>query len=224
VAYWWTRYREVRLQALPARSTESVTLGRIAIQNAAGWMKGRKMKKFSLLVLAVALVISFGAGQAVAQGPQGAGASVAAGSAPSSSSNSSHSLNPIKWVKKSHKPAEDTAAKDEQGKKLNDKLQSQGLLSANTDLKTACGNFKTQENCVAALHVSHNLGVDFNCLKSDLTGVQTSADMSGCKGTAGTKAMSLSSAIHAIKPEANAKAEAKNAEKQAHDDLTAAGA
>jgi len=182
------------------------------------------MKKFSLLVLAVALVIFFVAGQAVAQGPQGAGASVAAGSAPSSSSNSSHSLNPIKWVKKSHKPAEDPAAKDEQGKKLNDKLQSQGLLPANTDLKTACGNFKTQENCVAALHVSHNLGVDFNCLKSDLTGVQTSADMSGCKGTAGTKAMSLSSAIHAIKPEANAKAEAKNAEKQAHDDLTAAGA
>ena len=181
------------------------------------------MKKFCLLVAVFALIISFGAGQVNAQGPQGAGASIAAGSAPSSGSHSGHSLNPVKWVKKSHKNADDPDAKNEQEKKLNDKLQSQGLLPANTDLKTACSNFKTQEECLAALHVSHNLGVEFNCLKSDLTGVQTSADMSGCKGTAGTKAMSLPHAIHAIKPEANAKNEAKNAEKQAHDDLTAAG-
>lgn len=181
------------------------------------------MKKFWLSVIVFALVISFGAAQASAQGPQGAGASIAAGSAPSSSSSSGHSLNPVKWVKKSHKPADDPNAKNDQDKKLNDKLQSQGLLPANTDLKTACSNFKTQERCLAALHVSHNLGVEFGCLKSDLTGVQTSADMSGCKGTAGTKAMSLTSAIRAIKPEANAKNEAKNAEKQAHDDLTAAG-
>lgn len=187
-------------------------------------MKGQKMKKFVLVVSVVALVIFFGTAQANAQGPQGAGASIAAGSAPSNSSHSGHSLNPVKWVKKSHKPADDPDAKNEQDKKLNDKLQSQGLLPANTDLKTACSNFKTQEECVAALHVSHNLGVEFNCLKSDLTGVQTSADMSGCRGTAGTKAMSLPGAIHAIKPEANAKNEAKNAEKQAHADLTAAGA
>jgi hypothetical protein len=187
--------------------------------------EAKKMKKLGLFVLVIAMVISFGAGRANAQGPQGAGASIAAGSAPSNNSHSSgHSMNPIKWVKKGHKPADDPDAKNEQDKKLNDKLQSQGLLPANTDLKAACSNFKTQEECVAALHVSHNLGVEFNCLKSDLTGVQTSADMSGCKGTAGTKAMSLSSAIHAIKPEANAKNEAKNAEKQAHADLTAAGA
>jgi hypothetical protein len=187
-------------------------------------MKGQKMKKVFFIVAVFALVIFFGTTQANAQGPQGAGASIAAGSAPSSSSHSGHSMNPVKWVKKSHKPAEDPNAKNDQDKKLNDKLQSQGLLPANTDLKTACSNFKSEQECVAALHVSHNLGVEFNCLKSNLTGVQTSADMSGCKGTAGTKAMSLSSAIHAVKPEANAKSEAKNAEKQAHDDLTAAGA
>jgi len=181
------------------------------------------MKKCFLVVLFVALSISLGNTALYAQGPQGAGASVAAGSAPSNS-NSSHSLNPIKWVKKDHKPAPDPAAASAQQAKLNERVQSQGLLPANTDFKTVCTNFKTQENCLAALHASHNLGLDFNCLKSDMTGVQTSADMSGCKGTAGTKIMSMSSAIHAIKPEAKAKAETKNAEKQAREDLKSSGA
>ena len=182
------------------------------------------MKKICLFVAVLAFVVSFGVGRASAQGPQGVGASVAAGSAPSNSSHSSHSLNPIKWVKKSPKQADDPEAKTNQDKKLNEKLQSQGLLPEKTELNAACQNFKSREDCVAALHVSHNLDVDFNCLKSDVTGVQTSADMSGCKGTAGTKAMSLASAIHAIKPEVKAKSEAKNAEKQARDDLKSVGA
>jgi hypothetical protein len=79
------------------------------------------------------------------------------------------------------------------------------------------------DDCVAALHVSKNIGLDFNCLKSNLTGVQTGADMSSCKGPAGDKAISLTKAIHAMKPDADAKNEAKNAEKQAKDDLKAAG-
>jgi hypothetical protein len=61
-------------------------------------------------------------------------------------------------------------------------------------------------------------------MKSNLTGVQTSADMSSCKGSAGDKAMSLSKAIHAMKPDADAKAETKTAEKQAKDDLKSSGA
>jgi hypothetical protein len=181
------------------------------------------MKKLFMVVVVV--VISFGAGRAAAQGPQGVGASVAAGSAPSESSHASHSMNPIKWVKKSPKPASSHLdAGSDRDKILTAKFQAQGLLPANTDLKSACDNFKNLDACVAALHVSHNLGLDFNCLKSDVTGVQTSADMSGCKGTPGTKIMSLNSAIRAMKPEANAKAEAKNAEKQAHEDLKEVGA
>src|SRR5580698_9397889 len=78
--------------------------------------------------------------------------------------------------------------------------------------------------CVAALLASNSVGLDFNCLKSNLTGVQTSADMSSCKGPAGDKSISLSKAIHVMKPDADAKAETKNAEKQAKDDLKAAGA
>ncbi len=178
------------------------------------------MKKLVLGVLVAMLSVSFSAGRAAAQGPQGAGASSA-----SSSSGGGHSLNPIKWVKKDPKSASDQLdAKDERDKKLTASLQAQGVLSSNTDAKRACENFKALDDCVAALHASKNIGLDFNCLKSNLTGVQTGADMSGCKGPAGEKSISLSKAIHAMKPDADAKAEAKNAEKQAKDDLKAAGA
>ncbi|HEY2547917.1 MAG TPA: hypothetical protein VGI46_17730 [Candidatus Acidoferrum sp.] len=179
------------------------------------------MKKVLLVVAVAALSMSFGAGKAGAQGPAGAGA----GSAASSSSSGGHSLNPIKWVKKDPKSASDQLdAKDDEDKKLTASLQAQGVLAANTDAKSVCENFKALDECVAALHASKNVGVDFNCLKSNLTGVQTSADMSSCKGSAGEKAMTLSKALHAMKPDADAKGEAKNAEKQAKDDLKASKA
>src|SRR5271169_1385260 len=178
------------------------------------------MKKLMLVVAVATLSVSFGAGKAGAQGPAGAGA----GSA-SSSSSGGHSLNPIKWVKKDSKSASDQLdAKDDQDKRLTASLQAQGVLASNTDAKSVCENFKALDECVAALHASKNVGVDFGCLKSNLTGVQTSADMSSCKGPAGDKAITLSKAIHAMKPDADAKAETKNAEKQAKDDLKAAGA
>jgi len=179
------------------------------------------MKKLVLVAAVAMLSVSYGANRAAAQGPQGAGASSAA----SGSSGSAHSLNPIKWVKKEPKSASDQLdSKDEQDQRLTASLKSQGVLPANTDAKSACENFKSLDECVAALHASKNLGLDFNCLKSNLTGVQTSADMSSCQGSAGDKAMSLSKAIHAMKPDADAKTEAKNAEKQAKDDLKASKA
>ncbi|MGB8474714.1 MAG: hypothetical protein WCE61_11580 [Candidatus Acidiferrum sp.] len=179
------------------------------------------MKKLLLLVAVAMLSVTYGASGAAAQGPQGAGA----GAASSGSSATSHSLNPIRWVKKEPKSASDQLdVKDQQDKKLTANLQAQGVLAANTDARSACENFKELDECVAALHASKTLGLDFNCLKSNLTGVQTSADMSSCKGAAGDKAMSLSKAIHAMKPDADAKSEAKNAEKQAKDDLKASRA
>jgi hypothetical protein len=175
------------------------------------------MKKLVLVVAMAMMGVPFSAGRAAAQGPQGAGASSASSS---SSGGGTHSLNPIKWVKKDPKSASDQLeAKDEQDKRLTANLQAQGVLPANTDAKSACENFKVLDECVAALHASKNVGVDFNCLKSNLTGVQTSADMSLCKGPAGDKSISLSKAIHAMKPDADAKSAAKTAEKQAKDDL-----
>jgi hypothetical protein len=147
-------------------------------------------------------------------GPQGAGAAEAA------QSHAPRSYNPVKWVKKGPNTATvQPDAKGDQDKKLTSKLQMQGLLPANADLRDTCSAIRGLDNCVAALHAGHNLGLDFNCLKSDLTGVHTATDMSSCKSTRGNKAMSLSKAIHVLKPDADSKAEAKNAEKQAHDDL-----
>ena len=151
-------------------------------------------------------------------GPQGAGAEEAA------QSHAPHSYNPIKWVKKEPNTATvQPDAKIEHDKKLTSKLQMQGLLPANADLRGTCSRIKGLDECVAALHAGHNLGLDFNCLKSNMTGVHTISDMSSCKDASGNKAMSLSKAIHALKPDANSNAEAKNAEKQAHNDLKGAG-
>lgn len=85
--------------------------------------------------------------------------------------------------------------------KLSSKLQS--LLPAGTDLKTAAAGFKNFGQFVAAVHVSHNLGIPFDQLKAKLTG---------------DNAESLGKAIKELKPDADAKTEAKKAQQQAKDD------
>jgi hypothetical protein len=76
---------------------------------------------------------------------------------------------------------------------------------------------------VASLHASKNLEIDFNCVRADVTGVFSNADLSGCKGPIGDKAQSLTKAIRLLKPDADAKSAAKEAEQQAKDDLKEAG-
>ncbi len=94
----------------------------------------------------------------------------------------------------------------DQNQNLSAKLQT--LLPAGTTPQQACGGFKNLGQCVAAIHVSHNLGLPFPDLKSKLTG---------------SGAESLGKAIHGLKPDVNANAEKKKAEKQAKQDLTATG-
>ena len=179
------------------------------------------MKRHCFLVAIVALIVfvglMVGASSVAAQGPAGAGASAAA----KESSHSGRSLNPIKWVKKDSKPSADSRSDIE--KKLTPKLQAQGLLAANSNATDVCSTFTSLDDCVASLHASRNLGIDFNCVRADVTGVFTNVDLSGCKGPVGEKAQDLSKAIHMLKPDADAKKEAKNAEKQAKDDLREAG-
>ena len=178
------------------------------------------MKKSWMVVFVVAMSVSAGAGRAAAQGPAGAGATAAA----ESSSHTPHSYNPIKWVEKKPKTGNDWHdANSEPDKKLTAKLQGTGVLAANTNIAEACNTYKVLGDCVAALHASHSLALDFNCVKSDMTGVQTGADMSACKEPGGDKGVSLSKTIQLLKPGADAKAEAKNAEKQAGEDLKEAG-
>jgi hypothetical protein len=180
------------------------------------------MKKTGFAVLILVTGFSFGAVQTSAQGPAGVGATQAASSS-ASGSGSSHSMNPIKWIKK-EKSSSGSAPSTDENKRLTALLQQNGVLPKDGDVSTSCSIFKNLNDCVAALHASHNVGVDFNCVRADVTGVQTSADLSGCKGTVGDKAVSLQDALKRLKPEADAKAEAKNAEKQAKDDLKEVGA
>ncbi|HXP68770.1 MAG TPA: hypothetical protein VOA88_05760 [Candidatus Dormibacteraeota bacterium] len=161
--------------------------------------------------------LTVGAERVAAQGPAGSGATAAA-------QESSRSLNPINWVKKDSKNStEAPGSRSEAEKKLTPSLQAQGLLAANVTASDACAPFTALDGCLAALHASHNLGVDFNCLRADVTGVHTSVDVSGCKVADGEKAQGLNKAIHQLKPDASAKQATKDAEQQAKDDLKGIG-
>ena len=81
------------------------------------------------------------------------------------------------------------------------------LLPKGENAQQACSGFKNLGQCVAAIHVSHNLGIPFDDLKAKMTG---------------TGSESLGKAIQGLKPAVNAKAEAKKAQKQANQDLSQA--
>jgi hypothetical protein len=85
---------------------------------------------------------------------------------------------------------------------LSAKLQA--LLPTGTNLQTAAQGFKNLGQFVAAVHASKNLGIPFDQLKARMTGPPPE---------------SLGKAIQQLDPSANAKAAAKTAEKQAHQDL-----
>src|ERR1700745_182741 len=128
------------------------------------------------------------------------------------------SYNPIHWIKKGPTASEQLAANADQSKKLASQLQA--LLPAKTKLEDACTAFRQLNDCVAALHVSHNLKIKFNCLKWDVTGVQpVSGNVSSCSAPDHTKGMSLTKAIQSLKPDADAKSEAKTAERRAQEDI-----
>lgn len=171
----------------------------------------------AVLLFGGSISLTVGAERAGAQGPAGNGAAAAA-------QESSRSINPLNWVKKDSKNStEAPGSRSEAEKKLTPSLQAQGLLAANVTATDACASFTTLDGCLAALHASHNLGVDFNCLRADVTGVHTSANVSGCKVADGEKAQGLNKAIHQLKPDANAKQATKDAEQQAKDDLKGIG-
>jgi hypothetical protein len=91
----------------------------------------------------------------------------------------------------------------------NSKLSSnlQNLLPKGTTPQQACSGFKNLGQCVAAIHVSHNLGIPFSDLKGKMTG---------------SNSESLGKAIQALKPNSDSTAEKKKAEKQAQNDMNEA--
>jgi len=104
---------------------------------------------------------------------------------------------------------------------LTNLLQSKGLLPKGTDLKDACAGFKNLGQCVAAIHVSHNLNIPFACLSADMTG-KAPASGSTCPAATGSSKMSLGKSIQTLSPNASSKTEEKSATKQANDDINEA--
>jgi hypothetical protein len=138
----------------------------------------------TVLILGVLSSLTVGVERAAAQGPAGAGAAAVA----QDNSHSLRSLNPVTWVKKDSTNSTDApGSRSDAERKLTPALQAQGVLAATTTLTDACAPFTALEGCLSALHASHNLGVDFICLRANSTGVHTSADVSGCKVADGEK-------------------------------------
>jgi len=100
-------------------------------------------------------------------------------------------------------------------------LQTKGLLPAGTDLKDACNGFKNLGQCVAAIHVSHNLNIPFACLSANATGTAPATN-STCPAGTGSNKMSLGKSIQALSPNASAKTEEKTATKEADADINEA--
>ncbi len=115
------------------------------------------------------------------------------------------------------------------GAKAPDQLLSQNtklsgnlakLLPTGTTPQQACQNFKNLGQCVAAIHVAHNRGIDFNSLACDMT-LKPVAPATTCPAGTGTgsKGMSLGKSIQTLDPNADAKSESKKATKQADADM-----
>jgi hypothetical protein len=144
-----------------------------------------------------------------ASGGMGAGASNGNASSHSGSGNSGN------------------AGNIEAGKKSPDQLLSQNtklsgnlgkLLPNGVTPQQACDGFKNLGQCVAAIHVSHNLGLDFNALKCDMTG-KADTPTATCPTTTSTKKLSLGQSITALDPNADSKTESQKAMNQANQDI-----
>jgi hypothetical protein len=103
--------------------------------------------------------------------------------------------------------------------KLTKQLRIKGLLPERTELQDVCSTFRALTTCVASLHASHSLHVDFHCLKWDVTGIKPKGVPDACAGPAGGKAMRFDRAIDLLKPDSDSRTEADTAMKQARDDI-----
>ena len=92
-----------------------------------------------------------------------------------------------------------------------------GSLPAGTDLNAATAGFKNFGQFIAATNVSSNLGIDFNLLKSAMTGT----DLHGLP--TGQPTSSLGQAIQKLKPSVDGTVEASRAEKLANEQIASGG-
>lgn len=160
------------------------------------------MKQLRLSILAI--IIIAGTTPALAQRsrpgggpPAGAGPSGSRGSATTGGDGNSPSASHMDMM---HSSPNDVLAH-------NTAIAGKIKTLTGEDATSACNGFKNLGQCVAAAHVAKNLDIPggFDALKSK---------------TAGSGAISLGKAIQQLAPSANAKSEAKKANKQAEQDLS----
>ena len=156
------------------------------------------MKLRLALILALAVLV-LGLPVYAQHGHSGGGAAAGGGLGHSMSSNSNSTSHA-----NSGKGSKESSVSDrlEDNTKLASKLQS--LLPPGTNLQQASQGFKNLGQFVAAVHVSHNLGIPWDQLRAKMIGPPSE---------------SLGKAIQALKPTANAKKEASKAERQAKQDM-----
>ncbi len=108
-------------------------------------------------------------------------------------------------------------------KSVNDRLRRNEKLSTrlrellgDRNLQESAEGFKNLGHFVAAAHVSKNLGIDFNELKTRMTD-SSSESLSTSENLGNSK--SLGKAIRELRPDVNASKEVRNANRQASKDL-----
>ena len=151
-----------------------------------------------------------GAGAAAAHEPMGMGAAMGSHGAASGTDTS---------TSKGPKTPDELLS---QNTKLSDNLQK--LLPTGMTVQNACASFKNLGQCVAAIHVAKNLGIDFGSLACDMT-LKPVAPATSCPtGTGtGTKGMSLGASIQKLDPTLNQSQvtdATKTGQKEAHTDLS----
>jgi hypothetical protein len=169
-------------------------------------------------VIAFALAVASYCTPAFAQHGHGVGGGSGMGGASHANANSNSASTNTSSAAATHDQTMDQLLT--KNTKLSDKIASLTGESA----QQSCSGFKNLGQCVAAAHVSKNLGISFACLKSNMTGTPAPTGSNcpaGTSTTAGTstKTMSLGKAIQTLSPTANSKTEVKKGQQQANQDL-----
>jgi len=188
------------------------------------------MRNLIVLLLAIVIVLPAGDMSLFAQKGQGPGANQGQGRGPAQIPRIENSnrrgpqsepgaTNRSEHAKGEGKRPDMTVANSlARNEKLSARLQ--GLLPMNMTLTDAAAGFKNRGQFIAALHVSHNLGIPFDQLKARMTGqapqseVQAQGESSESEGP-----KSLGQAIHELRPElteTQVNVEVHQAEEQAH--------
>jgi len=166
------------------------------------------MKMTIRFALSLAAVAAFSALPIYAQHGHGGGPPSGSMGSAHSSSASSHG-NSANAKAGSNNSSSSISEKLTDNTKLAGKLES--LLGPNTTLQMLQADaqgFKNLGQFVAAVHVSHNLGIPFDQLKAKMIGPPKE---------------SLGKAIEQLKPAASSKAETKKANDQAKQDMNDSG-